>query len=228
MLTPTEPTSYTIDQVLADPVTLNSNMGYYTNYMNLLDLAGTAVPAGFTSKGLPFGITLIAPAMSDQKLLSYAHLWQQSIDQKVGTLNYKPELIQAKKTAFKNTIKVAVCGAHLTGMPLNWQLTERNAILIEATVTSECYELYALEGDSPRRPGLKRAGTGRAIEIEVWEMPSENFGSFVAEIPEPLGIGKVETQTGEWLPSFICESYGFDNAENVSKFGGWRAYIASL
>lgn len=104
LLTPTAPTSYTIDQVLADPVTLNSNMGYYTNYMNLLDLAGTAVPAGFTSKGLPFGVTLIATAMSDQKLLSYAHLWQQSIDQKVGALDYKPELIQAKKTAFGNTI----------------------------------------------------------------------------------------------------------------------------
>nr|MBX2849456.1 hypothetical protein [Acidiferrobacterales bacterium] len=228
LLSPTAPTTYTIEQVLEDPVTLNSNMGYYTNYMNLLDLAGTSVPAGFTSQGLPFGVTLIAPAMADQKLLSFAHLWQQGLDQPVGALDYKPGLVNAHKAEFKNTIRVAVCGAHLHDMPLNWQLTERDSVLVESTTTSAAYELYALAGDSPRRPGLKRVENGHCIEIEIWEMPSENFGSFVAAIPEPLGIGKVEALSGDWLPSFICEPCGFDDAVNISDYGGWRGYIASL
>lgn len=228
LLSPTAPTTYTIEQVLEDPVTLNSNMGYYTNYMNLLDLAGASVPAGFTGQGLPFGVTLIAPAMEDQKLLSFAHLWQQSLDQIVGALDYKPALVNAHQTEFKRTIQVAVCGAHLQGMPLNWQLTERGSVLIESTTTSAAYELYALAGDSPRRPGLKRVENGNSIDVEIWEMPSENFGSFVAAIPEPLGIGKVELESGDWLPSFICEPYGFDGAVNISKYGGWRAYIATL
>ena len=228
LLTPTAPTNYTIDQVLADPVQLNSNMGYYTNYMNLLDLSGTAVPAGFTEQGLAFGVTLIGPAMSDQKLLSYAHFWQVECDQTVGAMNYHPQLAVSTPVSFEEFVNVAVCGAHLKGMPLNWQLTARDAVLVKTTTTSGCYELYALEGDSPRRPGLKRVNDGHCIEIEIWQMPIENFGSFVAQIPEPLGIGKVETQEGDWMPSFICEPYGFNGAINVSNFGGWRAYIASL
>ena len=228
LLSPTAPTMYTIDQVLDDPVTLNSNTGYYTNYMNLLDLAGTAVPAGFSDKGLPFGVTMVAPAMSDQKLLSYAHQWQLASNKKVGALDYKPTLTTANDLNFDDMIQVAVCGAHLQGMPLNWQLTERDAELVNVTKTSACYELYALEGDSPRRPGLKRVAQGTSIDIEIWQMPSENFGSFVAGIPAPLGIGKVECINGAWLTSFICEPYGFVNAQDISSFGGWRAYIASL
>lgn len=229
LLTPTAPTNYTIEDVLADPVQLNSNMGYYTNYMNLLDLAGTAVPAGFTRQGLAFGVTLVAPAMQDQKLLSYAHQWQQVRNTVVGSLDLTPQLPETAEVNFEEQISVAVCGAHLSGMPLNWQLSERGAVLLQATTTSESYQFYALEGDSPRRPGLKRVAEGGvAIDIEIWQIPADNFGGFVNAIPAPLGIGKVECVNGEWVSSFICESYGFDKARDISSFGGWRSYIASL
>jgi len=228
LLSPTAPTSYTIDEMLDNPIQLNSNMGFYTNYMNLLDLAGTAIPAGFMQNGLPFGITLIAPAMHDQRLLSYAHQWQQHLTLNAGALSYSPILADAPLVTVHDTIKIAVCGAHLEGMPLNWQLTERDAVLLEKTKSSESYQLYALPGGPPYRPGLKRVSqAGCKIEIEIWEMPAENFGTFVANIPAPLGIGKVETENGEWLTSFICESYGFDQAIDISSFGGWRAYMAS-
>lgn len=229
LLTPTAPTNYLIDDVLVDPVQLNSNMGYYTNYMNLLDLSGTAIPAGFTSQGLAFGVTMVAPAMHDQALLSYAHQWQVMRDQSVGALGVKPALPEAPSVKRKECINVAVCGAHLSGMPLNWQLTDRGAVLIETTTTSESYEFYALKGDSPRRPGLKRvAEDGVVIDIEIWQMPAQNFGGFVDAIPAPLGVGKVESAKGDWITSFICEPYGFDGATNISSFGGWRAYIGSL
>jgi allophanate hydrolase len=228
LISPTAPTTYTVDELLEDPLQLNSNMGYYTNYMNLLDLAGTAVPAGFMQNGLPFGITLVAPAMNDQMLLSYAHQWQCANNYNAGALNYTPKLLDPRNVSFENFIRVAVCGAHLDGMPLNWQLTERGATLIQTTTTSKAYELYALAGGPPHRPGLKRVTAGTQIEIEIWQVPQQNFGSFVAGIPAPLGIGKVETADGEWLSSFICEPYGLDDAEDISSFGGWRSYIESV
>lgn len=228
LISPTAPTTYTIDELLENPIELNSNMGYYTNYMNLLDLAGTAVPAGMQTDGRPFGITLIAPAMHDQRLLSYAHQWQFANDHPCGARGHTPKWEIAKTVCDNRMVRVAVCGAHLEGMPLNWQLTERGGVLQEATKTSADYQLYALPGGPPFRPGLKRVDNGCQIEIEVWAMPTENFGSFVSNIPAPLGIGKVETEDGEWLPSFICESYGFEGAQNISSFKGWRAYMDSL
>ena len=228
LISPTAPRTYTIDEMLSNPIELNSIMGHYTNYLNLLDLAGTSVPAGFSSEGLPFGITLIAPAMQDQALLSYAHQWQSALNLNVGALDYCPTLREAPSVNFDNSILVAVCGAHLSGMPLNWQLLERGASLVETTTTSENYKFYALAGGPPFRPGLVRADDGASIDIEVWQMPAENFGSFVTNIPAPLGIGKVETSAGEWVSSFICEPYGLDGAKEITHLKSWRAYIESL
>ena len=228
LISPTAPRTYTIEQMLNKPIELNSNMGYYTNYLNLLDLAGTSVPAGIAEDGLPFGITLIAPAMHDQLLLSYAHQWQSALNIKVGALEYTPVLREAPDVNFDKALLVAVCGAHLSGMPLNWQLLERGATLLEKTSTSEQYKFYALAGGPPFRPGLVRSENGACIDIEIWRMPAENFGSFVANIPAPLGIGKVETISGDWVSSFICEPYGLEGAKDITHLKSWRAYIETV
>lgn len=228
LISPTAPTTFTVEELLNNPVELNSIMGYYTNYLNLLDLSGTSVPAGFTPDGLPFGITLIGPAMHDQALLSFAHQWQTHNKDSVGALDYKPELRKTEEVDFDESILLAVCGAHLSDMPLNWQLTDRDAQLVSTTTTSEHYAFFALAGDSPKRPGLLRQESGSAIEIEVWKMPSKYFGSFVAGIPAPLGIGKVETVDGDWVSSFICEPYGLDGAQDITHFKSWRKFITSL
>jgi len=229
LLTPTAPTTYTIEEVLENPIELNSNMGYYTNYMNLLDLAGIAIPAGFMSNGQPFGTTLIAPAMQDQKLLSYAHLWQHTLDCTTGALDQKPKHPDVKTFADQSSIEIAVCGAHLSGMPLNWQLTERGASLIKKSLTSKNYKMFALAGVPPERPGLFRDDSkdSASIEIEIWSMPAAELGTFLANIPAPLGLGKLETEDGDWVTGFICESYGEQGATDITEFGSWRKYINS-
>ncbi len=229
LVTPTAGTIYTIDEVNADPIQLNSNLGYYTNYMNLLDCASVAVPAGFLDNGLPWGITLVSSAFSDNKLLSYAKRWQQHLCLAQGKVGYPFESDSKPSNLLNDSIPVIVCGAHLSGLALNWQLTERGATLLEATTSSPNYRLYALAGGPPYRPGMIRDdANGAAIEIEIWSVPKEQFGSFVAQIPAPLGIGKVETADGRWLPGFICESHAIGYAKEITDLGGWRKYIESM
>ena len=229
LVTPTAGTIYTIDEVRVDPIKLNSNLGYYTNYMNLLDCAGVAVPAGFLDSGLPWGITLVSHHMEDRKLLSYANLWQQQLNLTLGNTDVAFSSGKGTDISFSDTIPVVVCGAHLEQLPLNWQLSERGATLSEKTHTSANYRMFALAGGPPYRPGLIRDdSTGVAIEVEVWQVPEENFGSFVAGIPAPLGIGKVELEDGRWLPGFICEAYGVIGARDISELGGWRQYMSTL
>ncbi|WP_455206745.1 allophanate hydrolase [Kaarinaea lacus] len=226
MVTPTTGTIYRIDQVQADPIKLNSNLGYYTNFMNLLDCASVAAPAGFLDNGCPFGISFVGPAMTDRKLLSIANQWQQHLGLTLGALDLTLPASHSTQTSFVDMIPVVVCGAHLQGLPLNWQLTERGATLLEQTETAAKYRMYALPGGPPHRPGLIRdEETGAAIEAEIWAIPRDQFGSFVANIPAPLGIGKVEIQDGRWLPGFICESYIVKNAQDVTKLRSWRKYL---
>ena len=131
------------------------------------------------------------------------------------------------KTVPSSTVDVVVCGAHLQGCELNWQLNERGAELVEETTTSKKYTLYVLAGAPPKRPGLVRVEDGGAsIAVEVWRMPIENFGSFVAEISRPLGIGKVELADGSWKSGFICDAFGLAGAEDISCLGGWRKYLS--
>jgi allophanate hydrolase len=218
LLTPTAGTIYRIAEMEADPIKLNANLGYYTNFMNLLDCAAIAVPSGFQSNGLPFGVTLVAPAHQDIPLL---HLAEK-------LLNSAPVATQQKVAAGR--VRVAVCGAHLEGLPLNHQLTSRGAHLVALTQSSPDYKLYALPGGPPYRPGMVRVEkgeTGSAIEIEVWEMAAREFGSFVAGIPSPLGIGTLTLANGEKVQGFVCEQYAVADAEDITHFGGWRAYLAS-
>jgi allophanate hydrolase len=215
MVTPTAGTIYRIDEMLADPIRLNANLGYYTNFMNLLDYAAIAIPAGFQDDGLPFGITLAAPAHQDVPLL---HLAER--------LETGAAAVQKKSS--QGRVRVAVCGAHLEGLPLNHQLTSRGAHLVARTRSSPDYALYALPGGPPFRPGMVRVAngeTGSAIEVEVWEMAAREFGSFVAGIPAPLGIGTLTLADGSQVPGFICEQYAVCGAEDITRFGGWHSYL---
>ena len=229
MVTPTAGTIYRIADVEADPIALNANLGYYTNFMNLLDLSATAVPAGFQNDGLPFGVTLVAPAHRDIPLLHLAARLQRASVQTMGATQLPipaSEAIDAEP-AGSGQVRVAVCGAHMAGLPLNHQLASRGARLVRATRTAPVYRFYALPGGPPLRPGLVRRDPGAAIEVEVWELPAAQFGAFVAGIPAPLGIGTVELEDGSRVQGFVCESYAVDNAKDITALGGWRAYLAA-
>jgi allophanate hydrolase len=217
MLLPTTGTIYTHEAIAADPIRLNSNLGYYTNFVNLLDLAAVAVPAGSRADGLPFGVSLIGPAFSDEALLALA-------DRFHGAAGPPVEL----QTNPPGCIRVAVVGAHLSGQPLNWQLTERGARLMKSTRTAPGYRLYALPGSVPPKPGLVRdeAFQGTGIEIEIWAVPADRFGSFVAAVPPPLGIGNAAVEDGGLVKCFICEPYAIAGATEITQFGGWRNYVA--
>ena len=227
LLVPTAPTHYTIEAMQADPITLNRNLGAYTNFVNLLDYAAISVPSSIRTDGLPFGVTLIGPCGSDLQL---AELGQRYHHGSALTLGATGKPMPAPVAIFDGapqTVRVAVVGAHLFGMPLNWQLTDRGAVLAQRTRTAAQYRLYALAGTVPPKPGMVRvpAGQGSAIEVEVWEMPVSEYGSFVALIPWPLGIGTIELADGSSVQSFVCESLALEGAEDISHFGGWRAFV---
>ncbi len=205
----------------------NSDLGYYTNFMNLLDCAAVAVPSGFLSNGLPWGISLVSTSMHDQQLLSYANLWQQHSQIAPGNCGCTLPESSAAESSFSDHVQLIVCGAHMEGLALNWQLSERGAQLLEKSTSASCYRMFVIEG-TPQRPGMMRdTSEGHAIDIEIWQIPRAEFGGFVADIPAPLGIGKVETSDGRWLPGFICEAYAVTEAKEISELGGWRQYLAN-
>lgn len=202
----------------ADPVGVNAALGRYTNFVNLLDWCALAVPAGQTPAGLPFGVTFIAPAAHDAALARFARGWQSP----AGAL-------PAAWPRSEPMLPIAVVGAHLSGLPLNGQLIERGATLLEATTTAAHYRLHALPGTVPPKPGLVRdEAHGHAIALEVWAMPQRAVGSFLALIPAPLGLGSIELADGRRVHGFLCEAHAVAGAPDVSAFGGWRAYLASL
>jgi allophanate hydrolase len=226
MLLPTSPTIHPIATLLAEPIARNSDFGYYTNFVNLLDYAAIAVPAGFRADGLPCGVTFVAQAHQDQPLLHLAQRWQRALSGQAATLGaighaavpFEPTLAVPS-----GQVRVTVCGAHLQGQPLNHQLTSRGARLVQCTTTAPHYRLYALPDG--RRPGLVRvAEGGAAIDVEVWELPASQFGSFVDGIPAPLGIGRTVLADGTGVAGFICEPVGLQGAVDITEFGGWRAY----
>ena len=226
ILLPSTGTIYTIEEVEAEPLALNSNLGYYTNFVNLMDLCAVAVPNGFQPNGLPVGLTLVGPAGCEDPLLSIASAYHQSLGATMGATG-RPLPPRAKPDRMPGGVRLAVVGAHLSGQPLNWQLTERGARLVRSCRTSPSYRLFALPGTTPPKPGLLRVEdrTGSPIDVEVWEMSHESFGSFVAAIPPPLGVGTIQLEDGELVKSFLCESYAVANALDISHFGGWRQYL---
>ena len=207
MLLPTTPTIFTVKEIAADPIGCNSLLGTYTNFVNLLDYSAIAVPAGFRSTGLPFGVTLVAPTHADRDLLALAERFERANDDR---------------------IELAVAGAHLTGLPLNHQLRELDATFVRACRTAPSYRLYALPDTTPPKPGLVRdpafAGTG--IKVEIWSLRPAAFGRFVGALPAPMSIGTVTLEDGSTVAGFSCEPCALTGALEITSFGGWRAYVA--
>ena len=234
LLVPTAPTHYTVAAMQADPVALNRKLGAYTNFVNLLDYAAISVPSTLRPDGLPFGITLIGPCGSDWQLADLGQRYHHGTGLQQGAtgepLPAPQSIVGLKAEATEPMVRVAVVGAHLSGMPLNGQLTERGATLDLVSETAPDYQLYALPNTVPPKPGLLRVapGQGARIAVEVWRMPAAHYGSFVALIPQPLGIGTLSLADGSTVQGFICEPLALAGARDVSEFGGWRAYIASL
>ena len=228
LLLPTSPTTYTVADMLADPVTKNSHFGRYTNFANLLGYAAIAVPAGITPSGLPGGVTLIGPAFSDDGLAPFAAKMHAAAACGMGR-DTQAAIPTLDTTAIpKGMTPLAVVGAHLTGMPLNHQLTDAGGRLLRETTTDAAYRLYALDGTVPPKPGLIRAQDGAAIKVEIWALPEAAFGRFVAAIPAPLGIGKLTLADGTEVSGFLCESHAITDVTDITDHGGWRAYVASL
>lgn len=226
MLLPTTGTTYRIDDVLADPVALNSNLGVYTNFANLMDLSAIAVPAGFRRNGLPFGVTLMARAFEDGMLANLGDTLHRALPgAMLGATATALPSTPPVTPAPTRTIDVAVVGAHLSGQPLNSQLLERHAQLVRTARTAAGYSFYALAGTVPEKPGLVFNGKGAGgIEVEIWRMPLQAFGSFVALIPAPLGIGTLQLDDGTSVKGFICEPHAIRDATDITAYGGWRAW----
>jgi allophanate hydrolase len=227
IFTPAYPRPVSLAELHAEPVKRNSDLGYYTNFMNLLDYAAVAVPAGFMANGLPWGVTLFGRACTDQYLLGLADSLQRQHGLPLSG-DRALDMQAPASTARNDRARLVVCGAHLDGLPLNWQLKQRGGRLLQATHSSPDYQLYALAGGPPFRPGMVRvAEGGAAIAVEVWELPSAELGSFLTGIPAPLGLGKVQLADGSWETGFICEPYGLKGATDITRFGGWQAYLQS-
>ena len=226
---PTVPTVYTIEQVLADPIGLNSRLGTYTNFVNLLDLCALAVPAAMHANGTPFGITLLAQSGHDAALASLGRAFHADTGLPLGATGEPQPALQAELVLpADGEIAIAVVGAHLSGMPLNGELKSCGARFLEQTTTAADYRLFALPGTRPPKPGLLRvaAGRGAAIDIEIWAMPAEKFGRFVAAVPPPLSIGTLVMADGRAVKGFLVEAEATAGARDISAFGGWRAFMA--
>ncbi|RAT13296.1 MULTISPECIES: allophanate hydrolase [Lonsdalea] len=227
LVVPTSPTIRTRQEITQEPVHYNSQFGSYTNFTNLADLAALALPGPFRDDGLPAGITLIAPAWHDRALARFGLRWQRQLALPLGATGQAcPEDRSALPPSVEH-VRVAVVGAHLTGMPLNHQLTTRQAVLIEETQTAGEYRLFALPDGPIKKPGLLRAANGAAIAVELWDIPLARFGEFVAEIPAPLGIGSLTLADGRVVKGFICEPAALEHALEITEFGGWRSWLAT-
>ena len=227
LVVPTSPTIHTLAEMQQEPVHYNSQFGTYTNFTNLADLSALALPGPFRADGLPAGITLIAPAWQDRALAGFGMQWQQQMALTLGATG-KPQPAQHSSLPVSaDHVRVAVVGAHLTGMPLNFQLTTRHAVLVEETQTASNYRLFALLDGPIKKPGLLRGDSGAAITVELWDIPLARFGEFVAEIPAPLGIGSLTLADGRTVKGFICEPAVLTQALEITEFGGWRNWLAS-
>jgi len=233
LMVPTASTCPTLAAVAEEPLLRNSELGRYTNFVNLLGLAALALPAGVPAEGLPFGVTFIGPAGADAALVHWGLEWERAGPAVLGARLRNASAADRQSRTLpvaEPTLALAVVGAHLQGMPLHAQLTERNCRLLARTHTAPAYRLYALPETMPPKPGLARVGAGErghAIEVEVVEMPLAQVGSFLALIPPPLGLGSVQLEDGRWVKGFICEPAILERATDISAWGGWRAWLAS-
>ncbi|MFP5076482.1 allophanate hydrolase [Rhizobium sp. YIM 134829] len=232
LMLPTSPTTYTVEEMLAEPILRNAHFGRYTNFANLFGYAAIAVPAGFDKGGhLPAGVTLFGPAFSDDALAPFADALHRALASGMG-IDRTAVLPEASKVAAAEDglVPILVVGAHLTGMPLNHELTAPGGRLVRRCRTAGDYRLYVLPATVPPKPGLVRdpGYRGEGLEVELWRIPPAAFGRFVQNIPAPLGIGKVELEDGSRVSGFLCEAHALEGAEEITVLGGWRAYVDQL
>ena len=226
---PSIPTFYTCADLEGDPIGPNSKLGTYTNFVNLLDLCGISVPVSTRDDGRPGGVTLLAMAGEDALIGAIACSLQQQCCPPVGATTWELPLQSLPETfGGSEEIKIAAVGAHMSGLPLNHQITDLGGRFLKSTKTDSHYKLYRLVGGPPERPGLVRDPSGSSIELEIWTMPTSKFGEFMEQIPSPLGIGTLTLETGETVKGFICEASEITEAEDITSFGGWRGYLNSL
>jgi len=225
---PTIPTFYSVADLAADPIGPNSRLGTYTNFVNLMDLCALAVPVAARSDGRPGSVTLIGPCGQDARLAGLGSRIQQHFGASPGATGWTLRVAPMPEAeAGADEIAVAAVGAHMSGLPLNHELTRLGARFLRASRTAPSYRLYSLPGGPPKRPGLMRVAAGESIAIEVWAVPLARFGEFMQGIPQPLGIGTLDLEDGSRVKGFICEAIGTEGAEDVSGFGGWRAFLAA-
>ncbi|PUB17316.1 allophanate hydrolase [Yoonia sediminilitoris] len=224
---PTIPTFYTVADLDADPVTPNSNNGTYTNFVNLLDMCGVAVPTAPRSDGRPGSVTLLAGAGKDALVAAVARDFEKDCPRMMGATRHPAPSPTPLPLAVPDTIELAVCGAHMSDLPLNWQLTDLGGVFVRKARTTSDYKFYALAGGPPARPGLVKTGdAGAAIALEIWSLPKTAFGTFMAGIPAPLGIGTVSLSDGSSVKGFLCEASGLDGATDITALGDWRSFLA--
>jgi allophanate hydrolase len=228
LMVPTIPAPITLAALEADPIGLNTQLGTYTNFVNLLDLAGFAVPVALSEDRMPFGVTFLAPAGRDAMLASLAAAFHRETGLTLGALEVaQPPLALASLDAQPGEIELAVVGAHLSGMPLNHELTALGGRFLAEGETAADYKLYALPTEPPK-PGMLRvaSGSGEGIRLECWALPAEGFGQLVAGVPRPLSIGTVTLADGRQVKCFLVEAEATAGARDISSFGGWRAFVA--
>jgi allophanate hydrolase len=228
LMVPTVPAAYTKAQIEADPIRLNSNLGTYTNFVNLLDLCGLAVPISFAGNGTPYGVTFLAGAGRDAALASLGRIVHAQTELPLGALGVRqPVLAPLPAMTRAGEITLAVVGAHLSSMPLNGELRALDARFVEEAETAPDYRLYALAGTTPPKPGMLRvaSGQGAPIALEIWALSVENFGRFVSGVPMPLSIGTIRLSDGRQVQGFLVEPEAIKGARDISDFGGWRGFV---
>jgi len=231
LLVPTAPTIYRIAEIEREPLSLNATLGIYASFVNLMDLAAVAVPGGFRDDGLPAGVTLVGPRDSDGRLAGFAARLHAATSTRMGATPWPlpPAPGDGAPALEPGFIPLAVAGAHLSGEPLNHQLTDLGARFVRATTTAAAYRLFALPATTPPKPGLVRVPSGEtggaAIAVEVWALPAAAFGTFVSRVPAPLCIGSLELADGARVSGFLCEGHATIGARDITSFGGWRSFV---
>ena len=227
LLVPSFGRAYKIAEILDDPMETNARLGYYTNFVNLLDLCAIAVPTSFLPSQVPYGVTLIGPAFSENRLAAIADPIHRAQISHIGATPFTLPPRSEPTHLSDNMIAVCLVGAHMSGLSLNYQLIEMGAQFIRQTETASHYRLFALENMNPVRPGMTRVtdAPGRQLSVEVWSVPAKSFGMFVARVPAPLAIGAVDLADGSWVTGFVCQEYAISGARDITEFGGWRAFL---
>jgi allophanate hydrolase len=237
LLLPTAGTIPTVAEAQKDPAAASARLGLYTNFVNLLDLAAVALPAGLlpAPRNTPWGITLIAPAFSEPNLVALSQRFHPDPHGGLYGVSHSPQsrpllpFLAASPPSFPEPrTLICVVGAHLSGQPLNYQLTELDGQLVRRGRTASHYRLYALANTTPPKPGLLRAEGGTAIDVEVWSLPDPAVASFLGRVPPPLCLGNIQLDNGDLVKGFLVEPFALHGATDISRFGGWGHYLVTL